>query len=277
MATVATSPSFKPGSPERQVADLVEAPELVHDAQRPGLGAGMELPRAQAAARGLDARQHLSGVELVTLEPGEREVDAHLGRLHAVELDLGHARHAPQRVGDVAVQQLVVVRDVASRRDAAFEHRDVGGALAVDLDHVDVGRELVADAVELLARLDAQRPDVLAPVELHVDLGLVGGRRGVDVPHARQRGERLLGGPRDLFLDLGGQRVGVRNVDLEPGELDFGQERELQPRRGERPQHHDAQQHHPRRDRAAQTPAREVHGARASGPAWRTPPGSRSA
>src|SRR5438094_450461 len=202
----------------------------------------------------------MTRVPPVALEARELEVHAHLGWIHAVELALGDARHPAQRVCDVPVQQLVVVREVAPRRNAALEHRDVGGALAVHLDHIHVGRELVADSVELLARLDAQRPDVLAPVELDVDLGLIRGRSGVDVTHARQRGERLLGGPGDLLLDLRRQRVGVWDDDLEPRELHLRKERQGQARRRERPQHHDAQQHHARRDRAAQAPAREIHG-----------------
>ena len=59
-----------------------------------------------------------------------------------------------QRIGDVAVQQLVVVRQVAPGGDPALEHRDVGGAEAVDLDAIDVRGKAIADALQLLARLD---------------------------------------------------------------------------------------------------------------------------
>ena len=169
VATIAATSRERAGprSSTGRRADLLERGELVDDAQRPA-------SRRRAAAgrrRGCGSRPRAARARRSASRPwrssaSRRELDLHLRRLDAVELDLGDAGHAAQRIGDVAVEQLVVARQVAVGRDAALEHRDVGRAEAVDLDLVDVDRQVVADAVELLARLDAQRPDVLAPVEL---------------------------------------------------------------------------------------------------------------
>jgi hypothetical protein len=212
--------------------------------------------------------------------------DAELERLDALQRDARDAVEALERLLEVAVERVVLPREVLVAGDAHGEHAVVPGGEHLSQDAVRAGRKLVLDGLELGPYREADRRGVAVPLEQHDKLGAGLGGRGADLLDAGERRDRLLGWPRDQLLDLLGRRAGVGDRDLQPREADIREELERQERHRDNADQRDRDEGHQRRDgpaqrkpcvdhvRASRPPARSASAVfAAAGPSARLPAG----
>ena len=229
----------------RQAADLFDRGQGPEPAHRGHLAVRPDASERHVAVHVGDAVHDLAEVEAVGGEPVEAQVDPHLARLHPVEVHPGDPRDAADGVGDPPLQAVVVRREVhAGGGDPRLHDRDLGGREGVDVDLPHVARQVRARVLDSLEHLRAGHVHRLAPRELELEVGAVGGGGGADPAGAGDGGERLLERLHDLALDLPGAGVRVGDGHEHPGEVHVRQEGEGDPAERDASQHQQAQQHH---------------------------------
>ena len=285
---------------KQQVAHVVDAVEFADRAHREARVVLRDLARAHREIALLEQGAELAHVDAVGGEPVRIDEDAHLARLHALQLDARDALDALDRPLQVLLQHLVLVGQVLVGRDADHGHRLVAGAEGEHQQPVGAHRQLRPDRIELGAHIERGGVHVAIPVEQHREGRLVGLGARPDFLDARQRRERLLDRAHHQFLHLLRGRPRVRDDDLHAGERDVrhglepqqlardqadGEQRERRHDGGHGAGEGDLRVQHGGRPLSRRLRRRRLPGPRpavawrrtACGPARSTPPGSRAA
>jgi hypothetical protein len=260
------------GGVDRQLAQLVQRTQLADGLHAQ---AAIRLGDLSRRHREVGRRQPLSQSIQIDAVRGDAivvELDLHLGRGDTGQVDARHARHAFDAPLDLAIEQIVLGLQIEGAGHPDAQHRLVRRA---ELHHqvaLEVRRQLVADRVEAVARIGGGDLDVAVPLELEKDARALGARLRVHPLDAGQSRQRLLGGPRDGFFDLGRAGTRIRQVDIQEGRLDLRQELQRQPEGGDQSNQHHRDEEHAGRHRPLHAQAREAHApaSAAARRAWRS-------
>ncbi len=243
-----------------EVADVVDGAELADRPHQEALRAARDLARADREVRAFERVAQARDVDAVGGDAHRVDEDAQLEGLDALERDARHAVEALERLLQVAVERVVLPRQVLLARDPDRHDPVVPGGEHLRQDPVGARRELVADRFELGADLEPDCGRVPVPLEEDDELGAGLGGGGADLLDARERRDRLLGGARDELLDLLGRRAGVGDRDLDAREADVREQLERQQAHRDDADQRERDEGHQRRDRPPEREARVDHG-----------------
>ena len=250
----------KPALVDDQIGEGVDRVEGPERANRVPQAAGLGATEHQVRRDALEQPRQRADIDRVLLDLVEDEVDKELARFDPVEIDPGDPVDPPERVEDPRLEELVVLRQIdALGGDPSLDDRDVVGVEREDEDRPDVLGKHRLHLVHLFRDLHPDDVDLLAPGELHEELGAVGVGGGVELLDAREGGEDLLHRFGDLLLDLARMRVGVGDLDEHERRVELRKERQRQAIEGDAADQEDAHQDHGRRDRPANRECRQIH------------------
>ena len=206
-------------------------PVLVVDDELPDLVEGLEAPQGahvdpppplhhaapgQGEVESGQAPADLERLHAVAAQPPQVQVDAHLPRLLAPDLDGAHALDALQGGADVHVQQLKGIDELPLQGGADPHDRPVVLVPAQHLHALDLLGQLRHGPVDAVPQVGVGLVHVRARQELHVGPGAAAVGAADHAADAGHRGDRLLQGAGHLPLHLGGAGVGVPGAHVEP-------------------------------------------------------------
>jgi len=147
------------------VTDVIECLEFADRAHQEALLSAGHFAGADGEVRAFEGIAQPGDVDAVGGKPDRIDQYPQFEWLDTFERDASHAVEAFQRLLEIAVQRVVLAREVFLARDAHGEDAVVTGGEHLRQDPVGARREFVADRLELGPHLEPDGRRVPVPLE----------------------------------------------------------------------------------------------------------------
>ncbi len=193
---------------------------------------------------------HLRGFDPVAAEALVDQLNLDLARLEAPDLDVADALDALEGGLDEILHPVRRVVHVRRHGRDEVEHRAVVLVETVNVDAVDVVRELGFHPIDPVAEQGIGAAQVRAGLELNAYRAVAVAGEAVDALHAGHGADDVFDLAGDLFLHVARRRVGVAALDVKLVALEaVGVERDGDALVGDKADHQHREQNHDHRDR----------------------------
>ena len=144
----------------------------------------------------------------------------HFERVHSSQVDAGHAGQTFQRFLQVALQRLVLVRQVLVSGQTDGDNGLVTGRPGADDHAFGTRRQVGPNGIQLGAHFEGSRLHVATPTHRDLHFRTVSRRSGANLFDTGQGSQGFFDGAGDKTFHFLGRRAGIGDVDEDPREGD---------------------------------------------------------